>query len=91
MIHLTAHPGKVSVSPNDRIQQLLIQKGYTQEYSVAMQQFIRDRILNGQYTQVFSSHQPEPEPEQAQELIQEVTQVQLPWYKRLFVRNVNGS
>lgn len=81
MIHLTAHPGKVSVSPNDKIAQLLVQKGYTQDYPKAMEKFIRDRIQNGQYVQVFSSHQPEPEPVLE---INEPEQKPKPWYKRLF-------
>ena len=82
MYHLTAHPGKVSVSPNDKIAQILVQKGYTQEYPKAMEKFIRDRIQNGQYVQVFSSHQPEPEPV-PEELSVEQTKTK-PWWKRWF-------
>lgn len=83
------------MNQDQKLIQILQQRGYlTEEYDTpmykkAMQQFIRDRVHSGQYTQVFSSHQPEPDPEQ--ESSNEVTQVRLPWYKRLFVRSKNGS
>ena len=68
------------MNPDQKLQHMLQTKGYQGEFKQAMQQFIRDRIQNGQYVQVFSSYQPEPEP--VVEFITE--QKPKPWYKRLF-------
>ena len=73
------------MNPDQKLQHMLQTKGYQGEFKQAMQQFIRDRIQNGQYTQVFSSHQPEPEPEPEQtECIALTEHKPKPWYKRLF-------
>lgn len=86
MIHQTAHTGVAHRTPDDKLKDMLTSRGYHGDYQQAMQQFIKDRVINGQYTSVFSSYQQELPVDTEQEVPQphQEPPLQKPWYKRLF-------
>lgn len=79
------------MNPDHKLKEILQKKGYPafESYEQAMTAFIKDRTVNGQYHQVFSSYVPEPvlEQEAAQQEHLEIEQqepVKKSFFSRLF-------